>query len=179
MSDVGEIYDAGLSPISEEEYCVETILNKRVKLGVVEYFIKWKGYGDKYNTWEREKNLNFCKHIIKKFEDDLKEREYKGLLSNTTAINDVIPGSSDASPQIEPVTDDGFMDENAADWSTLLQSDRVIDSIIGMTNEGGQLFFLLKWVDSQEADLVLAKEVNRINPQIVIKYYEEHISWDI
>lgn len=47
------------SDLSEDEYQVENILNKRVtKAGIVEYLIKWENYSNKYNTWEPKENLS-------------------------------------------------------------------------------------------------------------------------
>ena len=40
------------APEEEEEYEVEAIVDKRVKKGVVEYFVKWKGWPSDTNTWE-------------------------------------------------------------------------------------------------------------------------------
>ena len=42
------------------------------------------------------------------------------------------------------------------------------DKIIGATNEPGDLFFLIKWQGSEEADLVPAKEANLKIPQVII-----------
>ncbi|XP_015111409.1 polycomb group protein Pc [Diachasma alloeum] len=38
-------------------YAAERILKKREKRGKVEYFVKWKGWSKKWNTWEPEENI--------------------------------------------------------------------------------------------------------------------------
>ena len=49
--------------MSDEEYEVEKVLDKRVKKGnTVEYLVKWKNYDDPDdNTWEPADNLREAK----------------------------------------------------------------------------------------------------------------------
>ena len=45
--------------MSDEEYEVEKILDKRIRKGNVEYHVKWKGWNDPAdNTWEPVGNLD-------------------------------------------------------------------------------------------------------------------------
>ena len=68
--------------MSDEEYEVEKILDKRVnKAGFTEYLVKWRSFDDpEENTWEPVDNLGDAEKAIKVFE---KEQEVKTMTAGS------------------------------------------------------------------------------------------------
>lgn len=56
----------------EPEYEIEKITDRRHVRGKVEYFIKWKGFAAKFNTWEPAANLESCRELITEYEQSTK-----------------------------------------------------------------------------------------------------------
>lgn len=67
----------GSNSEKEDEYEVEAILDKKVdkKKSCVLYLIKWKGWSDKYNSWEPYSNLDNCLDLLEKFEFKLADEK--------------------------------------------------------------------------------------------------------
>lgn len=53
--------------MSEEEWEVEAIVDRRITRGTPQYLIKWKGWPSSENTWEDEENLSGCGLLLKDF----------------------------------------------------------------------------------------------------------------
>lgn len=154
-----------------EEYTVEKILEKRVRYGKVEYYLKWKGYTEADNTWEPEENLD-CPDLISEFEEKRKKKleEKKDTPEKKRKVNG--SDSNEASGQKK-------RKKNVEEDNRPRGFDRGLDPerIIGATDSSGELMFLIKWKGSDEADLVPSRIANVKCPQVVIKFYEERLTW--
>ncbi|XP_058498718.1 chromobox protein homolog 5 [Solea solea] len=177
------------SSSDEEEYVVEKVLDRRVVKGRVEFFLKWKGYSEKHNTWEPEKNLD-CPELISEFMKTYKKSSStSGSSTPSSGGKTGMPSSGrpkDSSSSKKRSSDDE--EEEGGSKSKKKKEDDILvargferglepEKIIGATDSCGDLMFLMKWKDSDEADLVLAKEANHKCPQIVIAFYEERLTW--
>merc|ERR1711894_66739 len=154
-----------MSSGDEEEYVVERVADKRVgRNGKIEYLLKWKGYGDEDNTWEPKENLE-CEEMMAEFERKRKEKTKKDAEKRKSA------GGGSGNEKNEKKKKGG--DDAPRGFDRKLEPDR----IIGATDSSGELMFLIKWKNSDEADLVPAREANTKCPQTVIKFYEERLTW--
>ncbi|KAF8792093.1 chromobox protein homolog 1-like [Argiope bruennichi] len=147
-----------------EEFIVEKILDKRIVAGKTEYFLKWQGYPDSENTWEPEENLD-CPEIIEEFEKNWNKKR-KESSEKKRKLNGAEQGT-------EAPAKKKSEEEKPRGFDRQLEPER----IIGATDNGGELMFLIKWKGCDEADLVPSKTANVKCPQIVIKFYEERLIW--
>ncbi|XP_038067739.1 chromobox protein homolog 7-like isoform X2 [Patiria miniata] len=46
-----------LKDLGEQVYAAEELRDRRIRKGKAEYLVKWKGWANKYNTWEPEDNI--------------------------------------------------------------------------------------------------------------------------
>uniref|UniRef100_A0A3P9MUS6 Chromobox homolog 3a (HP1 gamma homolog, Drosophila) n=1 Tax=Poecilia reticulata TaxID=8081 RepID=A0A3P9MUS6_POERE len=145
-----------------EEFVVEKVMDQRIVNGKVEFFLKWKGFTDADNTWEPEENLD-CPELISAFLESQKTIKEKPAAVKRKASTE--EGETDSAKKTETEQPRGF----ARNLNP--------EKIIGATDSSGELMFLMKWKDSDEADLVPAREANTRCPQVVIAFYEERLTW--
>ncbi|XP_058401813.1 chromobox protein homolog 1-like [Diceros bicornis minor] len=152
----------------EEEYVVEKVLDRRVVKGIMEYLLKWKGFSDEDNTWEPEEKLD-CPDLIAEFLQSQKTAHEtdKSEGGKRKADSD----SEDKGERSKPKKKEES--EKPRGFARGLEPEQ----IIGATDSSGELMFLMKWKNSDEADLVPAKEANVKCPQVVISFYEERLTW--
>jgi len=163
MSKTKSKKDEGGDSSDEGEYVVERVINQRVKNGKLEYLLKWKGYDEDQNTWEPSDHLD-CPDLIEDFKErNKKKKEEKKKVKETETAEQ--PKKKRKVVEEEDNKPRGF--------------DRGLkpEKIIGATDSSGELMFLMKWQDSDEADLVPARQANVRCPQIVIGFYEERLTW--
>ncbi|XP_040196678.1 chromobox protein homolog 5 [Rana temporaria] len=154
------------SSSEEEEYTVEKVLDRRMMKGQVEFLLKWKGFSEEHNTWEPEGNLD-CPELISEFLKKYKKPK-EGEPKPKAEATKRKAGNEDIKAKKRRESND-----IARGFERGLEPEK----IIGATDSCGELMFLMKWKDSDEADLVLAKEANVKCPQIVIAFYEERLTW--
>ena len=154
--------------LEEEEYVVEKVLDWQVVKGQVEYLLKWQRVSDEDNTWEPGDNLtaltsllSFCSH----------RKQHPRQINQTKAsaklilIQTIWGRRANQRRRKESEKSQGFA------WG--LEAEQIIED----TDSSGELMFLTKWKNSDEADLVPAKEAKVKCPQVVISSYEEMLMW--
>ncbi|XP_046967174.1 chromobox protein homolog 1-like isoform X1 [Vanessa cardui] len=150
-----------------EEFSVEKVLDRRIKNGKVEYLLKWKGYSNFFsedNTWEPEDNLD-CPDLISAYEEARLKRERE-----VAAPPEVEEGHStrkrakrgDKKKKVEEV-------EKPRGLARGLQPEKILAGQLFH----GTLYFLVKWQDCQEMDVVPGHDLGESFPDFVINYYEQ------
>ncbi|XP_065358591.1 heterochromatin protein 1 [Calliphora vicina] len=193
--------DASGSGSSDEdaEYVVEKICSRRVRKGKVEYFLKWKGYPESDNTWEPEENLD-CQDLIQQFEENRlkdeasssakpekpakKKEETSGRTSSASnkRKNEDSKASGSKKKRSETgkdETDTESVSGGSTKHSELTGFDKGLEAekILGASDSNGGLYFLIQFKGVDQAEMVAAPVAHVKIPQMVIKFYEERLSW--
>ncbi|KAB0360693.1 hypothetical protein FD754_004849 [Muntiacus muntjak] len=149
---------------------VEEVLEEEEEeyVGKVEYLLKWKGFSDEDNTREPEENLD-CPDLTAEFLQSEKTAQEtdKSEGGKRKADSD----SEDKGEESKPKKKEEL--EKPRGFAQGLEPER----IIGARDSSGELMFLMKWKNSDEADLLPAEEANVKCPQVVISFYEERLTW--
>ncbi|XP_018308683.1 uncharacterized protein [Mycetomoellerius zeteki] len=74
---------------------------------------------------------------------------------------------------------DVYADETMIDDSRVQGFERELeaDKILGSADDNGKLMYLIQWKGTDAVDMVSASEANAKYPQIVIRFYEDRITW--
>ncbi|KAH8289916.1 hypothetical protein KR018_003215 [Drosophila ironensis] len=182
----------------EEEYAVEKILDRRVRKGKVEYYLKWKGYADTENTWEPESNLD-CQDLIQQYElsrkdDDklsaakkdrpsssAKPKESTGRTSTSTLPvvkrKSEEPGKSPTGSKPKRTIDEQDNGDLGSSGATGFDRGLEAEKILGASDNNGRLTFLIQFKGVDQAEMVPSSVANVKIPQMVINFYEERLSW--
>ncbi|CAH1645183.1 unnamed protein product [Spodoptera littoralis] len=174
---------------SEEEYVVEKVLDKRTVKGKIQYLLKWKGYKEDESTWEPVENLD-CEELIKTFEENRKEKEKekesktkkpedRGKKRVRESSEETSSGRKGRGTSVSSADDHKDSKRERKEDKSKSGFDKGLkaEKIIGASDATGELMFLIKWADSDEAELVPARVANLKCPQQVIAFYEERLTW--
>jgi hypothetical protein len=149
----------------KELFVVERILDKRKHKNKVEYLIKWKNYGESENTWESA-NSFLCPDLVQEYEEKCEKKE-------TKEVKKVRKESDDSESTIQTINEN----EKEKEEIKTSEDSLIAEEILGAGPIDGELNFLVKWKNTDDADIVPAKIANVKYPQHVIKFYEKRLNW--
>lgn len=155
--------DTTLSDFEEEdkEYTIEKILDRRIHMGELEYYVKWQNFPDEDNTWELSKFLD-CHSLIAQFESQRAKKNLKRQAE--IKINEIYVDKA-KKLKIEP----SLITDNAFDYG------HIAEKILCALNKGGKIAFLIQFKDLDQPELIESDMAYSHIPMMVIKFYEEHL----
>ncbi|CAF1265394.1 unnamed protein product [Rotaria magnacalcarata] len=166
-----------------EEFIVERIVSHRFRNGRKEYLLAWKGYPEEENTWEPHQNLD-CPDLIEEYENRLLQKtRYMNNESSTLKRKPSLDQAPVHNKRGRPPLDRSNYSKQQTSSTTRIEEASAFDrgyeaeKILGATDATGELMLLVQWKGTSEADLVPSRICNVKCPQVVIKFYEERLTW--
>ena len=96
------------SSSSDDQYNVEKIIKHRKRKGKLEYYVKWEGYSNSENTWEKEDNIPKCNFALRKYwqsqskkSDKIKKKSKKPKRKKRRKIKKMDTSESDDNNELD------------------------------------------------------------------------------
>jgi len=168
-----------------EEFIVDRIVSHRIRNGRKEYLLAWKGFPEEENTWEPEQNLD-CPDLIEEYENRIMQKtrymhEPSTSLKRKSSADQMPVQNKRGRPPNDSLAHRNYSKQQTSSIRTEEASafDRGLEpeKILGATDATGELMLLVQWKGTAEADLVPARICNIKCPQVVIRFYEERLTW--
>ncbi|XP_070513593.1 chromobox protein homolog 1 isoform X2 [Cardiocondyla obscurior] len=141
------------------EYEVEKLVNVRTVKGRRQFLVRWKGYGEKQDTWENEKDLN-CPKLIQEFL--LKEKP-----SKTTLIK---INKSKKSKTSRKQTENNGPNKNDKDGTKEFEVEKIIEVRF---KKNGTKEFLIRWKGFGPNDDTWEPEKNLNCSELILKFMDK------
>lgn len=154
---------------AEDEYVVEEILKKRVRGGVIEYFLKWQGFSMEDCTWEPKENLT-CSELIEQFEANLLDKKPKREKKRNDS-GDYLPETNGHGSTYTPSFSSIGKKEDPDPFSANPNNEPA--EVVEVGKRGNDLSYRVRWQGSGGSDWISAKIANQRMPHIVLRYYQD------
>ncbi|XP_059152844.1 chromobox protein homolog 8-like [Physella acuta] len=103
-----------LTKMGERVFAAECIQKRRVRKGKVEYFVKWKGWSIKYNTWEPEENI-LDHRLIEQFKRESSGGGKRGPKPKKTKVQENTEDTGEGSDDDEDEDDEEGEESNSSE----------------------------------------------------------------
>jgi hypothetical protein len=201
ISNKNSLGDADVGEDSEQEgfYYVEQVLDKRIIKGKIWYKVKWKDWPIKSATWQCVEELDSCRDLIDKFEEDRKngststnkkhvetaiESKKKNKENEIEQEKTVIEDISDEKDEKEVLTETinyKALEEEGKSIEGNLYDDEPTGIIAAKkSGSGSDILLLIKWKPRKngvtpENTKILSSTFRKSHPRMLIDYYESKV----
>lgn len=149
----------------EQDYEVEKIVGEKIEYGVRYFLVKWKGWSEKDNTWEKEDGVD-CYELIEKFRDSCRSpsKSNKRPAKSSPKTSKTKKARKIASDTEE---DEGDDDEDEKEWEV----EKVVNQ---RTGKGGKKEYLIRWKGCKASDDTWEPEEGVNSPELIAAFIKKN-----